>query len=536
MQKKRERSERCTMKNRMNLAVSLVVGFALMFAATFAGQAEARELVIAFRGDAATLDPHLRSENTTWNFQSHIFDYLFNYDADGEIRPHLATSLERVNDTTWLLHLRQGVKFHNGEPFNAKAAAYSLTRAKIHPRSQMAYWLASVDQIEAVDEYTVRLTTVGPRPLLLMDLTQSIMMVPPQYIEEVGDAEFERRPVGTGAYKFVEWVRDQHLILEVNPDWWGWEGREPAITRVVMRPIPEAATRVAALLTGEVHVAESITIEDLPRVEMSPDHYVARVPSQRVIYLTMDYWREKGSHGMGPNEPNPFMDPRVRRAVAHAINVDDIVQYVMGGAAYPANQFIHPNAYGYNPNIVRPEYNPEKARELLAEAGYPNGFTVRLDAPNDRYINDAEIAQAIAGQLRQVGINVNVNLMPRAEFFPRIDRGDFTMYLAGWGSINISSILNSQLRCRDPERGLGHANRIRFCSPAFDTLVSTADITFDDEERLELYHEAIRLALEDYVVWVPIHYEEIVMGIDARFQMKPRFDEMIYAYEVTLRD
>lgn len=526
----------CARRPSRKLSFALLTLAAVLLMGGMAHPVAAEELIIGFRGDAATLDPHMRSETTTLNLQAHIYDYLFNYGVDGSIKPHLGLSLENVDDTTWLLHLRQGVQFTNGEPFNAEAAAYSINRAKTHPRSQTAHFLAAVERATPVDEYTVEITTLGPRPLLLLDLTHSVMMVPPRYVEEVGDAEFALKPVGTGAYIFEEWVRDQHLKLTVNPDWWGWqEGFVPDITRVTMRPIPETATRVAALVTGEIHVAESIAVEDIPRVEASPDHYVARTPSQRVIYLTMDYFREKDSPGMAPGQPNPFMDRRVRQAVYHAINKDEIIEFVMGGAAYPADQFVHPNAYGFNPNLKGFPHDPDRARELLREAGYPQGFRVRIDVPNDRYINDADIAQAVAGQLRQVGIDAWVNATPRAEFFPRVDNGDFTVYIAGWGSLNLSATLNAQLRCRDPERGLGHVNRLGYCNPAFDELVARADVTFDEEERTRLYHEAIRVALDEDVVWVPLHYEEIVAGIDARFDIPLRFDEMFFAYETRVR-
>lgn len=487
------------------------------------------ELVIAFRGDAATLDPHMRNETTTITFQAHIFNYLMSYNADGQIVPELAESWKTVKDDVWEFKLRQGVKFHNGEPFNATQAAYSINRAKTHPKSQQVGQIVAVKEAKAVDETTLQVVTNGPAPMLLLGLS-AIAMVPEGYIKQVGDDVFSQKPVGTGPYKFVEWKQNEYLKLEA---WEGYWGPKPAFKKVKLRPIPDAATRVAALISGEIHVAESVNIDDIDRVKKDPKLAVLRTPSQRVIYLTMDYYRATGSPGSFlPEQKNPFLDKRVRRAVYHAINVDEIIQGVMGGAASPASQMIHPSSFGYNPDVKRLPYDPNKAKELLKEAGYANGFKVRLDAPNDRYINDKQIAEAIAGQLKKVGIEVVVNAVPKSKFFPDMDKGNFTMFLAGWGTQNISNTLNAIFHSKDAKKRTGGTNRAQYANPRVDALIEKADTTMDEKERLKLYQEAIRIIQDEDVVWVPLHYEEIIFGVDKRVTFKPRFDEYVFAWEM----
>lgn len=497
-------------------------------AASQAGGPRIDELVIAFRGDAATLDPHMRNETTTVTFQEHIYDALVALDADGKLVPQLAEKWERKNDTSWVFTLRKGVKFHNGDPFNAEAAAFSIMRAKKHPKSQMAHNIVGVKDARSLSDGTLEIITDGPFPSLILGL-QAIKMVSPKYAEAAKDEKMALEPMGTGPYKFVRWVKSDHMALEANPDWWGGKVDFP---KVKLRPIPDAATRVAALISGEVHVAESINVEDVDRVKAKDTLKVERTPSQRVIYLTMTYW-PGGLDGLKNTDgKNPFMDVRVRKAIYHAINEDEIIKFVMGGAASPASQYIHPKSYGYNSNVKRLPYDPEKAKQLLREAGYPNGFPVRLDAPNDRYINDKQIAEAIVGQLRKVGIDAQLNAVPKSKFFPDMDAGKFSMYLAGWGTNNISSTLNGQVRTPDKSKGVGHVNRIRLSNKRIDELIQKADVTLDDKERERLYQEVIRIAQDDLVAWVPLHYEELIFGVNKSVSFTPRFDEAVYAFEM----
>lgn len=486
------------------------------------------ELIIGFRGDAFTLDPHMRNETRTVNWQAHIFDYLM-WETDGKMEPQLALSWKAIQDDTWEFKLKQGVKFHNGEPFNAEVAAYSIMRAKTHPKSQQIAQITGVKEAKAIDETTLHIITNGPAPMSLIGIS-NIAMVPPGYIKEVGDNVFSQKPVGTGRYKFVEWKKNEYLALERNEAYFG---TKPEYQKVKFRAMPEAATRLAALLSGEIHVAEGISSDDVPRVQSNSQTHILQTPSQRVIYLTFNLQKENGADGSFlPDKKNPFTDVRVRQAVYHAINIDEIIQGVMGGAASPSAQYIHPKSFGFNPDVKRLPYDLNKAKQLLTDAGYPNGFKVRLDATNDRYINDKQIAEAIGGQLKKVGIEVEVNAYPNSKFFPDMNAGNFVMFMAGWGTQNISNTLNAIFSCPNPRAGRGGTNRAKYCNQTVDNLIAKADRTVDDKERLKLYHEAIKIAQDQDVVWVPLHYEEIIIGADKRLTFEPRFDEYIFAWKI----
>ncbi len=507
-------------------ATLAILALAALLAAGSPGAAAPLTITIANQGDAATLDGHMRNETTTQMIQLHVYDRLVAFDAGVKLRPQLATAWKRPDPTTWIFTLRQGVRFHNGEPFDAAAAAWNLNRAKTHPKSEFKAYVGGIAEARALDATTLEIKTAGPRPDLLTNLNQ-IMMLPPRYVEEKGDAYVARNPVGTGPYRFVEWVKDERIVLEANPDYWGGA---PAIGRVVFRPIPEDATRAAALITGEVDVVWGVAVQDVPRIEAARDLQVLRSPTQRVIYLSFDMHRRSDSPGVGPG-PNPFADVRVRRAVYHAIDIDGIIKAVMGGSGYPATQFVTEPVFGYNPQVKRLPYDPARAKQLLAEAGFPRGFTARLDCPNDRYVNDAALCDAVAGQLRKVGLSITPNAVPKAVFFPQIDRFETSFYLAGWGTLDTGATLAAVVHTNDKERGTGRINRGRYSNPEVDRLIQQGLVTLDDRVREALYRKATAIAMDE-VAWVPLHQQEMILGAKRRFRITPRFDEYVFAHEI----
>ncbi len=483
-------------------------------------------ITIANQGDAATLDGHMRNETTTQMIQLHVYDRLVVFDANVKLRPALATAWTRKDPTTWVLTLRSGVKFHNGEPFDASVAVWNLNRAKTHPKSEFKAYANPVVEARALSPTTLELRTNGPAPDLLTNLIQ-IMMLPPKYVEEKGDQVVARNPVGTGPYRFVEWVKDDRVVLEANPDYWGGA---PAIGRVVFKPIPEDATRAAALVTGEVDVVWGVAVQDVPRIRASPNLMVLRGLTQRVIYLSFDMFRKTDSPGVGAG-PNPFADVRVRRALYHAVDIDGVIKAVMGGSGAPATQFVTSPIYGYNPAVKRLAYDPARAKALLAEAGYPNGFTARLDCPNDRYVNDAALCEAAAGQLSKVGLRITPNAVPKAVFFPQIDRFDTSFYLAGWGTLDTGATLSAIVQTNDKEKGTGRINRGRYSNPEVDALIQKGRQTLDDREREALYRKAIEVAMGE-VAWVPLHQQEMILGVRKGLTFQPRFDEYVFAHEI----
>ncbi len=494
-----------------------------------------KPLVIAFRGDAATLDPHARNETTTTTIQRHVYDQLIRFDANLKIQPDLAESWKLIDDLTWEFKLRKGIKFHNGEPFNAAAAKYSLERCKTHPKSQYKYMVPNYKEIIAVDEYTLRFVTKVPTPETLIML-ESISMVPPKYFKEYDQKDYAhvaKNPVGTGAYKFVEWVKDDHITLVRNDH---WHHNKPDFEKVIIRPIREDATRVAALITGEIDAVWGVSIPDIPRVQKNKSTYISRCPSIRVIYLMFDVHTDKGGPapkmqpGLPPNAPNPFKDIRVRKAIAHAVNVEDIIKYVMEGSAYPASQMISSYAQGYNPNIQRPKFDLALAKKLLAEAGYPKGFEANFDTPNDRYINDQQVAEAIAAQLGKIGIRLKVVATPKAVFFPKMNRHESPMFLVGWGTLSWQGTFNGFFR---KKRGsYGRNNRGRFENPEIEKRIDQANGIMDEGKRNKLRHAVAADIMATYYV-LPLYYQENVIGFSNRVQDgKARVDERLFAYDM----
>ncbi|MBI3997689.1 MAG: ABC transporter substrate-binding protein [Armatimonadetes bacterium] len=482
------------------------------------------------------MDPVLTAISTTGSIQAHMLEPLVDNDADGKLIPVLATSWRLLDNLTWEFKLRSGVRFHNGEPFNAEAAKFSIERAQQHPRSLQKVYVSQVKEVRVIDDLTLRIITTDPAPDLVANIS-SVQMLPPRYAREAGDDGLGRRPVGTGPYKFVEWVRDERVVVELYPGYWG---SKPQAPRVTIRPIPEGATRVASLLAGEVDVIESPPIPDIPRIARTKGFKVLRRQGPRLIFVAMDLHRDRGgrhpaaSPGLPEGAPNPFKDVRVRQAIYHAINSKEIVEQVMGGAAAPAEQILPPFMYGYHPKVRRPIYDPSRAKRLLAEAGYPNGFTVRLDVPTDRYVNDREVGLALTGMLGRVGLNVTLNGMPRAIYFPRMRVFDTSFQMSGWLTLISSINWTAMLGCVDPKTGYGRANYGRYCSPELNRLIDIMNTEMDEKKRLEVFYKAAEYTRQD-VGKIPLYFEELIRGAKEGISMPVRVDEHVRAQEITFK-
>jgi len=521
------------MKQRKYLGVILVVLVMVLFIPQMS--LAQKPLVIGFEGDAVTMDPHGRNETTTTTIQRHVYENLFGYDENLKIGPELAVSWKLLDENTWEIKLRKGVKFHNGEPMNAEAVKFSLERCKTHPKSQYKYAVPDYKEIKAVDEHTVHFITKAPTPEALVML-ENISIMPPKWTQEWDKkdyAQLTRDMVGTGPYKFVEWVKDDRVTLTANKDWWGGK---VDFEKVVLRPIPEGATRVAALLTGEIDACWGVSIPDIPRVEKSKNTYVSRIPSQRAIYVMFDVSSEKGgplpqgNPGLPAGKSNPFKDFKVRKAIAHAINVDDISKYVMEGSAYPAAQIISPYAFDSHKSLQRPKYDPELAKKLLAEAGYAKGFEANFDTPNDRYINDQQVAEAIAAQLAKIGIRLKVVATPKAVFFPKMDRYESPFFLVGWGTLSWQGTTNSFFR--EKKGTYGRNNRGRFSDPELEKRMDISNATMDDAKRQQLRNEIAEKIYGTYYV-IPLYYQENVFGFSRGIKDgKARIDERLFAHKL----
>lgn len=492
-----------------------------------------KEITIALASDSLSMDPHDYDETVTNAINLHIFDTLISYDHKLQSTPGLAESWEIKEDgLTWVFKLREGVKFHNGNDFTADDVIYSYDRAKNNEISSNKSYVANIESMNKVDDYTLELVTPFPYSLLLSDL-KNVMIIDKEYTESMTDEEIALNPIGTGRYKFVEHVKEDHLDLVLNEDYWG---EKPSIEKVRFRPITNEATRTATMLSGEVDFTVDIAVRDVDRLKSNSDIDVLEQPSLRIIYLNLDGWRDDSPT---VEKPNPLKDIRVRKAIYHAIDEDTIVKNVMNGQAYPAASYIPDVFLGYNPDIKRLKYDPEKAKELLAEAGYPDGFTITLDAPNNRYVNDEQIAQSVASYLQKVGIKLELNLMPKSLFFKHITtREDKTSFcMTGWADSGGEGaiLLKDLLYTYGEKDGYGGVNRGYYNNPKVNELIDKAYQTADKEERAKIVSEAANIAADD-VAYIPLHFQKDLFAKKKNISYTPRPNKYIFTWDMDIVD
>lgn len=348
-------------------------------------------LVFAQGTDAASLDPTNQRDSVSFSIVDHIYDTLVYRDRNKEIQPRLAESWSIIDDTTWEFNLRQDVVFHNGEPFDAGALKFSMDRELESGRKYTVHaTMQLIEGVEIVDDYTIRVTTKEPYPLLLGALALRPYALAPGYVQEHGWDHLGLNPVGTGPYRFVEWAKDEHIKVEANPDYWGGE---PPIKYLIFRPIPEDLARAAELMTGGVDIVRDLSPDLVDTVNDSEVAHVVTAPSAFHMYINF-------------NSRGPFQDARVRQAVGLAIDREELIATVMGGLARRSPYWINPDAHGFDPDAQGFDYDPDEAKRLLAEAGYPDGLEMSMSFTPGAYLKVDELAQAVAGQLESVGITV----------------------------------------------------------------------------------------------------------------------------------
>ena len=487
-----------------------------------------KSIVIGLASDALYLDPHQQDETITNALTTHIYEGMFGFNAEGKAVPVLAESWELADDeVTWTFHLRKDVKFSDGTPFTAADVAFNLDRAAKNIVSDL---VANVKSYEIVDNHTIKIVTTTPDAVLIDNMAQ-LRLLSKAYTEKIGDDEVNLKPMGTGPYKLVEWIKEDHITLEANPNYWG---KKPAIANVRYRPITNAATRTAALLTGEVDVIEDIPVRDVDRVEKTGGVDVVARPGMRLMYLHIDANREPTPAIAGG--VNPMKDLRVRQAMSMGIDRALIVRVTLNGNGYPTGQLVLEGKRGYLPDLPVPKYDPEAAKLLLKDAGYEKGFKVVLDAPNGRYVNDAQVAQAIASQLAKIGIEVEPNLHPKTTFFDYVRPGDkSSLVMTGWSEpIDVGALANTLFYTRNKTQGKGTSNRGHYSNAEFDRLVDEADATADVEERAQLLERASRVIIEDVGV-IPLYFNQDIYGKKSTVKFVPRVDKQILAQEIDVQ-
>ena len=501
--------------------------------------AQAQELSIALSAPITSLDPHFHNLSPNNGMSKHFFDPLVKQDELQRLKPGLAESWRAIDDTTWEFKLRKGVKFHDGSDFTADDVIATFKRVPNVPNSpsSLGIYTRPIKESTATDKYTLRLKTDRPYPLLPNDLS-GIQILPKKVADAAKTEDFNsgKAMIGTGPYKFVEYVSGDRVVMAVNDKYWG---PKPAYAKLRFRMIANSAARVAALLAGDVSMIEGVPTADIEKLSKDARIVVASAVSNRIIYLHMDSGREKNSPFVTdlagkPLEANPFRDPRVRKAISKMIDRDAIVSRIMEGQAKSAGQLLPETFFGTSKRLKPEKYDPEGAKKLLAEAGYPNGFGVTLHTPNNRYINDERIAQAVAQFLTRGGIPTKVDAMPSAVFFSRGTKLEFSLLLAGWGaeSGENSSPLRSLLATFDAGAGMGTSNRGRFSDAGVDALLSTALSTIDDIKRGFMLAAATEKAVGELQGLIPLHYEVSSWAMRKGLSYKARADQYTFAFEV----
>lgn len=502
-----------------------------------AARTDLETIVLSQPSDALTLDPYDENESPTFAVLANIFNALVDTDSDLQLIPSLAESWTQPSDTVWEFRLRPGVVFHSGDAFTADDVAFSLDRAINWTGSEVKADVMTIARTEVIDDHTVRIHTRGPDPILLNRLTGILMMdreSTEAAVAEHGDGWTVEHPNGTGPYRLVSWRREEAIDLEAFPRFWGGE---PDIQHVRFRPITNDATRIAALLAGDVHLITDVPVRDTGRIENSPTLQLIRNPSLRLIYLGMDCGREQ-TPGVPGSPPNPFMDQRVRRAIYLAIDEEQIAEHVMNGFAVPAGQLVPDAVFGFDPSITRPAHDLEEARRLLTEAGYPDGFSCTLDAPNNRYVNDERIATAIASQLARVRIIVSVAARPKTVFFEDEQQGRSSFFLIGWSNSNgdASGTFEYLLHTNTPERNLGSSNNSsHYSNPELDAAIQAAAVEIDRDERRRLLQRCMQIAMQD-LPHIPLHYQVDLFAAVRGLDWQPRRDTRLQAFEMHWRD
>ncbi len=510
-------------------------------AVLLAGNVGATDLRVGLKLEPSSIDPHYHNLSPNNAFARHIFDRLVQTDDKQRLHPGLALSWKPLNDTTWEFKLRQGVKFHDGSPFTADDVLFTFERAPNVEASPSSFALYTKGKtLKRIDDHTIHITTERPYPLMPNDVA-IINIISKKHGEGAKTADYNsgKAAIGTGPYKFVEWVPGDRLVIEKNPDYWG---EKAAFDHVVIKPISSGPTRVAALLAGDVEMIDLVPTADITRLKTDPKIVLSQGVSNRVIYLHLDHDRDDTPFVTGTGGKNPLKDVRVRKAISKAINRPAIVEKVMEGIAIPAGQLLPEGFFGVSPNLKAEAYDPEGAKKLLADAGWGGGFGITIHGPNDRYINDAKIAQAIGQMLTRIGIETKVETMPKSVYFSRASRGgpnktpEFSFILVGWGSGTgeASSPLKSLLTTYDKSKGHGSSNRGRYSNPEVDKLVVEALATVDDTKREKLLQRATEVAINDLGI-IPLHYQVNTWATRPGLAYTPRTDEATVIMNIVQR-
>jgi peptide/nickel transport system substrate-binding protein len=519
----------------------IVVG--LLTIAALAGTAPAfsETLIVGLSSDVNNWNPGRTSTSVDGGLIEHVYEKLVDFDLEGNPTPALAVAWRVVEPGLWEFQLRPDVTFTNGEPFNAAVVKKNLEFQRDDLQMGARSWLQDIVEVEVIDDLTVHIHTRGPAPELVNALSWTGRMVPLAHGFEANGEYSDRllnEPVGTGPYRVTRWEKDNIIVLEYNEDWWG---PRPDITRVEVRIQPEAVTRTAALLSGEVDFIDNPNPEDLDLIRRTDGLTVEVLSGQRVAYLFMDSLRSTGgahpdgTPGIAAGQPNPLQDVRVRRALYQAIDRGLIAEELHDGLVLPAYLPILPSLYAFDPDIDPPTYDPEAARALLAEAGYPDGFDIQLTTFSGRLPRDEDTVLFIASQFQEIGVRASVDAYTFTVANQLYGAKEVTMGLQSWGALTMPGTSLEGLVGSYPDRdAYGRQNIGRYVNDDVNGLLAGLAAATDIDERTELFHEFSRVFLED-VPLLPVYYTTNVRAMRDRFQYAPQGVELIYYKDVKIR-
>jgi len=479
-----------------------------------AAPAHAVTLKWAAQNDILSLDPHSQNHATTNGILQHVYEGLVRFDKDFKTLPCLATAWQQMSPTQIRFTLRKNVKFHDGSPFTADDVVFSYGRI-LQPQGTMQIYVSGVKEVKKIDDYTVDLILSGPNPVLLKNLVDFRIMSKPwstknksenvQNYKAKEDTYSSRNTSGTGAYVLDLWEPDKRILMHANTDWWGKP--EGNVTHVVYTPIKSDATRVAALLSGDVDLVTDLPVQDIDRLKKDPKLKVLEGAENRTIFIGMDQFSEQLKYSNIKGK-NPFKDIRVRKAMNLAVDREAIRRVTMRGMSISAAIMIAPNVHGWSKDLDKPlKADVAEAKKLLAEAGYPNGFEFELDCPNNRYVNDERICQALVGMWSRVGLKAKLVAQSMPIWIAKIQNFDHDAYMLGWGVANFDAnySLFSLLRTKTTGAA-GSFNLGRVSDSKLDALIDAINTEVDVKKRDAMIQEALTITRDNYY-YVPLHHQ-----------------------------
>ncbi len=507
--------------------------------------ADAKSLRWSNDGDANSMDPYARNETFLLTFMLNIYEPLLRRDVQLRLEPALATEWTQASPTVWRFKLRANVKFHDGTPFTADDVVFSYARAN-GGGSNIKSYFASVKQVRKIDDLTIEMETTAPNPILPEEITNWAIMskawteknnaTVAADLTKNEESFATRNANGTGPFILKTREADVKTVLVPNPAW--WDKPQHNLTEAVFFRIANDATRVAALLSGELDFVYTVPPQDMARLSSTPGIKLVQGQELRTIFLGMDQQRDELQESSVKGK-NPFKDPRVRQAFYQAIDIEAIRSRVMRGQAKPTALMVGPGINGFTEAAnVRAPLDPEGARKLLADAGYPNGFEVGFDCPNDRYVNDEQICQAVAVMLSRIGIKANLNAQTRARFFAKVNSPGFntSFYLLGWtaATYDAHNVLLNIFHTRDLARGRGMFNNGGYSNARVDQLSDLVAAEIDPKKRQALIDESFKIVKDEFG-YIPLHQQTVVWAMKSNVEVSQYADNFFPLRLVTIK-